>query len=47
MSTGVERAVLVGHSWGGGVALQIALDHPEQVAGLYLVSSIGSRLAWT
>ena len=47
VSTGVERAVLVGHSWGGGVALQMALDHPEQVAGLCLVSSIGSRLAWT
>ena len=47
MSTGVERAVLVGHSWGGGVALQMVLDHPEQVAGLCLVSSIGSRLAWT
>ena len=45
--TGVERAVVVGHSWGGGVALQLALDHPEQVAGLCLLGSIGSRLSWT
>ena len=46
-NTGVERAVIVGHSWGGGVALQMALDHPEQVAGLCLLGSIGSRLSWT
>lgn len=46
-ATGVQRAVLVGHSWGGGVALQMALDHPAQVAGLCLLGSIGSRLSWT
>jgi pimeloyl-ACP methyl ester carboxylesterase len=45
--TGVERAVVVGHSWGGGVALQMALDHPEQVAGLCLLGSIGSPLSLT
>jgi pimeloyl-ACP methyl ester carboxylesterase len=45
--TGVDRAVIVGHSWGGGVALQLALDHPEQVAALCLVGSIGSRLSCT
>jgi pimeloyl-ACP methyl ester carboxylesterase len=45
--TGVTRAVVVGHSWGGGVALQMALDHPEQVAGLCLVGSIGSPLSFT
>ena len=30
----LERAVIVGHSMGGGVALQYALDHPEKIRGL-------------
>lgn len=38
---GVDRAVVVGHSWGGGVALAAALDYAERVAGLVLVSSVG------
>jgi pimeloyl-ACP methyl ester carboxylesterase len=37
----VERAVLVGHSWGGGVALAAAVRHPDRVRGLVLVSSVG------
>lgn len=44
---GVPRVVLVGHSWGGGVALQFALDHPDRVAALCLVGSVGSPLAIT
>jgi pimeloyl-ACP methyl ester carboxylesterase len=44
-ASGVDRLVVVGHSWGGGVALQLALDHPELVAGLCLIGSIGSPLA--
>jgi pimeloyl-ACP methyl ester carboxylesterase len=39
----VTRATFVGHSWGGGIALAAALDHPERVAALVLVSSIGTR----
>jgi pimeloyl-ACP methyl ester carboxylesterase len=35
---GAEGAVLVGHSWGTLVALRIALDHPEDVASLVLLS---------
>jgi pimeloyl-ACP methyl ester carboxylesterase len=35
---GVERAVVVGHSWGTMVALAMALDHPEAVSGLLLLS---------
>jgi pimeloyl-ACP methyl ester carboxylesterase len=36
---GVPRAVLVGHSMGGAVALSCALAWPERVAGLVLVNS--------
>lgn len=32
---------LVGHSFGGGVAIQTAHDHPDRVAQLVLVNSIG------
>jgi pimeloyl-ACP methyl ester carboxylesterase len=35
----VERAVLVGSSLGGGVALAAAIDYPERVGGLVLVGS--------
>lgn len=34
----VEQAVIVGHSWGAMVALAMALDHPELVSGLVLMS---------
>jgi len=35
---GYKRAVLVGNSAGGTVALNIALEHPERVAALVLIS---------
>ena len=35
---GVERAILVGHSWGGALALSFALDFPERTAGLVLIA---------
>ncbi len=34
----VEDAIVVGHSWGTMVALAMALDFPERVAGLVLLS---------
>lgn len=43
-AAGLARAVLVGNSMGGRVALQLALDHPERVAGLVLVNASGLRL---
>jgi 3-oxoadipate enol-lactonase len=36
-------ALIVGHSWGGGVALELARRRPELVAGLVLLASIGTR----
>ncbi len=35
-SFGIERAIIVGMSQGGRVALQFSLAHPERVAGLVL-----------
>jgi haloalkane dehalogenase len=40
---GVDAATVVGHSWGGGVALALAQRHPERVRSLVLLSSIGTR----
>jgi pimeloyl-ACP methyl ester carboxylesterase/quinol monooxygenase YgiN len=33
----VERAHLVGHSWGGAIALELAAQHPTRVASLVLL----------
>ena len=41
-----ESVVLVGHSFGGGVAIKTAHQHPTRVGGLVLVNSIGGG-AWT
>lgn len=38
---GIERAVILGHSFGGRVALELALCHPERVLGLILLNSAG------
>jgi pimeloyl-ACP methyl ester carboxylesterase len=38
-----ERAVIVGHSMGGGIAQSLALSNPDRVAGLGLVGT-GARL---
>lgn len=35
---GVARTVLIGHSWGGTLALAFALDHPDRAAGLVLLA---------
>ncbi|MFI5781980.1 alpha/beta fold hydrolase [Nocardia sp. NPDC051570] len=38
---GIRDAVLVGHSYGGGVALAAAAMAPERVRGLVLIASVG------
>jgi pimeloyl-ACP methyl ester carboxylesterase len=42
-SAGLSRAVFIGHELGGAIALTLAIDHPERVAGIGLISS-GARL---
>jgi pimeloyl-ACP methyl ester carboxylesterase len=36
-----EPVVVVGHSFGGGVAIRLAHDHPERTRSLVLVNSVG------
>jgi 3-oxoadipate enol-lactonase len=38
-SLGIERASVVGNSWGGGVALRVAAVAPERVSALVLISA--------
>jgi pimeloyl-ACP methyl ester carboxylesterase len=40
-SRGIERAVLVGHSYGGGVALWAAALAPHRVEAVVLLASVG------
>ena len=37
----IDTAHLVGHSLGGAISLNLALDHPEKVASLTLIGSAG------
>ena len=36
---GIDRAIMVGHSWGGTLALAFALDFPERAAGLVIIAA--------
>jgi pimeloyl-ACP methyl ester carboxylesterase len=38
---GAAPATVVGHSYGGGIAILMAAHHPEVVSGLVLVGSVG------
>ncbi|MCI4643235.1 MAG: alpha/beta hydrolase [Hyphomonadaceae bacterium] len=51
LEAGEEPAVVVGHSFGGAVALRLALDHPERVKALVLLAPVshdwgGGGEAW-
>jgi pimeloyl-ACP methyl ester carboxylesterase len=39
---GIDRAVVLGHSWGGYLALNLALAHPDRVTGLVIVDPLGA-----
>lgn len=39
---GVSQAVVLGHSWGGHLALQLAVTHPDRVAGLVIIDGLGA-----
>ena len=43
---GVDRAFVLGHSWGATLALRYALDHPDRVSALIYVSGTGLGWAW-
>jgi pimeloyl-ACP methyl ester carboxylesterase len=36
---GIDRAIIVGHSWGGALAASFALDYPNRTAALILLAS--------
>lgn len=37
---GIEKAVVVAHSWAGALGCRLALDHPGRVAGLVLIAPV-------
>lgn len=37
---GVERAILIGHSWAGSLMPAMALDYPKRVAGIVMLSPV-------
>ncbi|MCP1334840.1 alpha/beta fold hydrolase [Futiania mangrovi] len=39
-SIGVEKPILVGHSWAGTVALAYALDYPDEVGGVLFLAGV-------
>jgi pimeloyl-ACP methyl ester carboxylesterase len=37
---GIDRAILVVHSWSGALGARLALDHPERLAGLVMLAPV-------
>lgn len=48
VALGIDHATLVGHSLGGGIAMQFAYQHPSYCERLVLVSSggLGQEVSW-
>jgi len=48
ITLGIDRATVVGHSLGGGIAMQLAYQHPQHCERLVLVSSggLGPEVSW-
>lgn len=48
VALGIERATVVGQSLGGGIAMQLAYQHPQRCERLVLVSSggLGPEVSW-
>ena len=44
---GVPRLAVLGHSWGGYVALAYALNHPDHVERVVLVASVSPKISAT
>ena len=48
--SGLERPVVIGHSWGASVALEYAVANPDNVLGLVMVDGgfleMSSRMTW-
>ncbi len=38
----IERALVVGHSWGGHLAFHLAVAHPERVAAVIAIGTLGA-----
>ena len=34
----VQTVTIIGHSWGGAIAMRLAIDHPQRVDGLVLIA---------
>jgi haloalkane dehalogenase len=43
---GLDRAVLVGHDWGGALAFDWAARHPQRVLGIAFLEAIVKPMAW-
>lgn len=48
---GIDRAIVVGHSWSGALVANLALDHADLVSGLVLLSPVshpwpGGSISW-
>ena len=39
---GIERAWAVGHSWGGHLALHLAVSHPDRLLGVFGIDPLGA-----